>query len=539
VRGSAGDSPARRGRANGKRRKDAGSANSGALSATEDAPASSFAAGHAAEGLSGRASGRTAPATLAAWTLAALAAAGYAWAAIYRFEHFGANAYDLGLFDQTIWGYSRFDWIPNTILRIPHELGDHTDFTLMVLAPLYWVWSDPRMLLLAQAAMLAGAALPIFWWAREELGAAAALLFEAAYLVFFGVLAGDIFDFHELALAAPLVSVALWAMLTRRDVVLGVCVALLLLTKEDVALTLVGFAAFIAFVQRRWRLGGAIAGVSVAWFALAYKVLIPAFAGGRAYTHWSYDALGSTPGSAARNLVLHPIRSVELFVTPHAKRVGLFNVFASWLFLPLVSPLLIVMLPTLAERFLSSIPSYWAQGFHYSLLIAPMLAFAAVDTTARGLRFGRSRGRERTIVLLAGGGVLAACLFFTFVRLKPLDELRRYTAPETVEEIERCLDAIPPDASVSATSALVPRLSQRRHVYVLDGRPLPGTRFYAINTTTWIFPLTAANLGRTVERLLDGRYGVRCQGAVTVVLEQGARAKRLDPRLRRALALGP
>ena len=480
---------------------------------------------------------RIGPATAAAWALAALAAIAYGWAAIYRYEHFGANAYDLGLFDQTIWGYSRLDWIPNTILRVPHELGDHTDFTLILLTPLYWLWSDPRMLLVAQALLLAGAALPLFFWARAQIGWAAALLFEAAYLTFFGVLAGDIFDFHELALAAPLISLALWAMLTKRDAVLWVAVVLLLLTKEDLALTLVGFAAFIAFIQRRWRLGGAIAALSVAWFALAYKVLIPAFAGGRAYTHWSYDALGATPGSAARNLVLHPIRSVELFVTPHSKRVGLFNLFASWLFLPLLSPLLIVMLPTLAERFLSSIPSYWAQGFHYSLLIAPMLAFAAVDTTARVLR--HVEARERRVALAAGAALLAACLFFSFVRLKPLDELRRYTARATVDEIERCLEAIPPSASVSATSALVPRLSQRRFVYVLDGRPLPGTRFYAINTTTWIHPLTEAALGQMVQGLLRRGYGVRCQGAVTVVLEQGAPLKRLSPRLRRALALGP
>ena len=141
------------------------------------------------------------------------------------------------------------------------------------------------------------------------------------------------------------------------------------------------------------------------------------------------------------------------------------------------------------------------------------------------------------MALAIAAGALAACLFFSFVRLKPLDELRRYTAPETVAEIERCLDVIPPDASVSATSALVPRLSQRRFVYVLDDRPLPGTRFYAINTTTWIFPLTQRDLGGIVEGLLRRGYGVRCQGAVTVVLEQGAHSKQLEPRLRRALAL--
>jgi uncharacterized membrane protein len=477
---------------------------------------------------------RPAPSALLPWALAACGALVYASAAIFRYERFGANAYDLGIFDQTVWAYSRFEWMPNTVLRIPHELGDHTDFTLMLLAPLYWIWDDPRMLLVAQAVFLALAGLPLFWWAREQLGVAAAALFETAFLIFFGVLAGSIFDFHELALAAPLIAVALHAMLERRTVALCITAALLLLTKEDLALSLLGFAAYIAFVQRRWRLAGAIATVSAAWFALAFKVLIPAFAGGRAYTHWSYDALGSSPGSAARNLVAHPIRSIELFFTPHEKRVGLFNLFGAWLFLPLVSPLVIVMVPTLAERFLSSIPSYWAQGFHYSLVIAPMLAFAAVDTTARAVHL---RGWTRRAAAFVGAAVLAAGLFFSFVRLEPLDELRRYTSDGAVAEIERCLDVIPPNASVTATSALVPHLSRRRGIWVLDDRSLPRTRFYALNTTTWIYPLTSADLGRIVEQRLRNGYGVRCQGAATVVLEQGATSRRLGPELRRSLQL--
>jgi uncharacterized membrane protein len=473
--------------------------------------------------------GRRGPAT-AAVLLAALAAVGYGAAAIHRYDSFGANAYDLGIFDQTVWGYSRFEWIPNTVLRLPHELGDHTDFTLVLLAPLYWIWSDPRMLLAAQAVLLAAAALPLFWWARDRLGLLAAFAFEAAYLLWYGVLAGDIFDFHELALAAPLVSVALYAMLERRDAVLVAAAALLLLTKEDLALTLIGFAAYVAIVQRRWRFGGAIAAASLAWFALAFKVLIPAFAGGRAYSHWSYDALGSTPGSALENLVRHPIRSVKLFVTPHTKQVALFNLFGSWLFLPLVSPLLIVMLPTLAERFLSSVPSYWAQGFHYSLVIAPMLAFAAVDTTKRARE--RMTGRA-ALVRAAAIAALLVGLYFTFGRLRPLDELDRYATDAQAADIRACLATVPPDASVAATSALVPHLSERRSIWVIDIRPVPRAQVLAIDLATWIYPRTAADLGALTRRALRSGYGITCSRGATVVLAQGATGGRLSPELRR------
>jgi uncharacterized membrane protein len=473
---------------------------------------------------------RSVPAT-ASVVLAALAAVGYAVAAIDRYDRFGANAYDLGIFDQTVWGYSRFDWIPNTVLRLPHELGDHTDFTLVLLTPLYWVWSDPRMLLAAQAVLLAAAGVPLFWWARERLGVAVALVFELAYLLWYGVLAGDIFDFHELALAAPLVSLALYAMLQRHDTMLVIAAVLLLLTKEDLALTLLGFAAYVAIVQRRWRFGGAIAAASVAWFVLAFKVLIPAFAGGRAYSHWSYDALGRTPSSALKNLVLHPIRAAHLFVAPHTKQVALFNLFGSWLFLPLVSPLLIVMAPTLAERFLSSTPTYWAQGFHYSLVIAPMLGFAAVDATARTRRHLGSR--TRLAVAGTAVAVLVVGLYFTFGRLRPLDELGRYATTAQTANIRSCLATVPPDASIAATSALVPHLAHRRHIWVIDDRPVPRADVLAIDVATWIYPRTAADLGSLTRRALRSGYGISCSRGTTVVLAQGATGGRLSPELQR------
>nr|MBA3383556.1 DUF2079 domain-containing protein [Actinomycetota bacterium] len=287
------------------------------------------------------------PVTVAAAALTIAAAAGMSWAALYRHQRFGSNAYDLGIFDQAVWGYSRFEWIPNTVLRLPHTMGDHFHPILVVLAPLYWLWDDARVLLVAQAALLAGAGIPIFLWAREKLDGIAALAFLAAYLVFWAVLGGSLFDFHELAFAAPIVSGAIYAALTRRTNLLWVCVVLGLLTREDVALTFVGLALFIALAQRRWQLGAALATLGAAWFVLAYKVVIPALAG-RDYAHWAYSRLGADPASALVHLITNPVDSIRTFLTPRAKQIALGNLFAPWLGLPLLSPLVLVMLPTLA-----------------------------------------------------------------------------------------------------------------------------------------------------------------------------------------------
>jgi uncharacterized membrane protein len=465
--------------------------------------------------------------------LALLAAIAYAAAAIFRHDRFGSNAYDLGIFDQYVWSVSRFSLGPNTVLRLPTALGDHFHPIVWTLAPLYWIWADPRVLLGAQAVLLAAASLPIFVWARERLGTAAAFAFQLAYLVFWGVLGGDIFDFHEVAFAAPIVSLALYALLTRRDALLVAMTVLALLTKEDLALTFAAFGVYVAVVQRRWRFGGAIVAVCIAAFALLIKAVLPALAD-QPYSHWSYTALGSSPGSALKHVVTHPVDSVRTFFSPHTKLVALFNLFATWLFLPLASPLLIVMVPTLAERFLSSTPSYWAQGFHYSLVIAPMLAFAAIDATDRLRRLAPAPAHT-WLAWTAAGAVLLAGLAFTFGRVKPLDELRREPSALAAASIESCLRTIPSSASVSATSALVPHLSDRRSIYQLDARPLPGTPWLALDTQTWIFPLTIGDIGRIVDRSLSNGYGVRCSNARTVVLARGASGRTLNPALRALL----
>src|SRR6202521_1137155 len=71
--------------------------------------------------------------------LALIAAVAYAAISIYRHDHFGSNAYDLGVQDHAIWGYSLLQMIPNTVEMIPNLLGDHFHPILMVIAPLYWI----------------------------------------------------------------------------------------------------------------------------------------------------------------------------------------------------------------------------------------------------------------------------------------------------------------------------------------------------------------------------------------------------------------
>lgn len=468
--------------------------------------------------------------------LALIAAAAYAAISIYRHDHFASNAYDLGVQDQTVWGYSRLQMIPNTVEMIPNLLGDHFHPILMVIAPLYRIWDDVRVLLVVQAVLLAAAAIPIFWWARQRLGLIPAIAFEAAYLTFWGVFSGVIFDFHHIAFAVPAVSFGLYAVLTNRNRLFWAMLALGLLTRENIALTFAAIGVYIAVVQHRWRLGAAVITVSAAWFAVLIEFVMPAIAGAP-YGHWTYDALGTGPGSALLHIIRHPLSSLRLLVDNSAKLKLLGGLLGAWLFLPVLSPLALVAIPTLLERLWSSNPALWSASFQYSLVIAPILAFAAVDGLARlQNRFSlpRWRGRVGVGVSLA---VLAAGLILSFGVVGPFDEVGTYISSRQVSDIQACLTVIPADAGVSASTQLLPHLSHRHQIYLLTMKH--DADYVAIDLAAYLghfSPGEEAAIRTTITESMANGYGVACSRGTTVVLRRGAGGGTLSPELSEFLA---
>jgi len=470
---------------------------------------------------------------LAAGALTVASAAAYSAISIFRYDHFGANGFDLGIQDQTVWGYSRLEIVRNTVLGIPNLMGDHFNPILMVLAPFRAIWDSAEVLLVAQAILLAVAGIPIYMWAAQRVGRVAGLAFQASYLVFWGVLAGVAFDFHHVVFAVPAISTALYATLTRRNRLLWAMVAVAMLTREDDALTVMALGVYIAVVQRRKLLGACLVVLNGAWFVLLLDAVMPAL-GGTPYQHWTYPALGTGPVSAFLFLIEHPLKSLQLLVTPVEKlRVGL-GTFANWLFLPLISPIAIVAVPSFLERFWSSSSDLWSFHFQYSMLPAPILTFAAVDGVARLSRLPVGRP-ARTIAVAVPLAALITSAALSAVVVRPLAELNGYVSDATAAQIRQCIDVIPRGVSVAATDALVPHLTSREQIYEVTTNA--NTDYIAIdlNTLGRANPIDA-KLRAIVQTDLDAGYGVACSRGYTAVLGRDAPTGQLSPEMQRWLA---
>jgi uncharacterized membrane protein len=213
------------------------------------------------------------------------------------------------------------------------------------------------------------------------------------------------------------------------------------------------------------------------------------------------------------------------------------GLLGAWLFLPVLSPLALVAIPTLFERLWSSNPALWSASFQYSLVIAPILAFAAVDGLGRlQSRFSLRRWRER-FGLGVSLAVLAAGLILSFGIVGPFDEVGTYISSRQVSDIQSCLTVIPADAPVSASFALLPHLSHRHQIYLLTMKS--DADYVAIDLSTYLghfFPGEEAALRTTITEHMANGYGVACSRGTTVVLHRGAAGGTLSPELSAFLA---
>jgi len=403
--------------------------------------------------------------------LVVLAVVVYASTSILRHDHFGSGGFDLGIFDQTVWHYSQGETPASSIENLPNILSDHFSPGLALLAPLFWLWNDPRMLLVAQALLIAGTAVPILLFARPRVGRGGALMLAAAYLAFWGVASAVGFDFHEVALAPPLIAGALLAFDRRRTGIAMACVLGLLAVKEDQSFLVMAFGLYALTLGHR-RAAAACVAAGLAWYAVITGAVMPSLGADKRYAFWSYDSFGRDLPHAALGVLERAWRLITMPVDHSLKVHTLLRLLVPWLGLVACTRVGILALPLLGERLLSSTANYWTASYHYSLTIAPVLACGAADGIATLRRRGPLAGlltRRRTVPALC-----ATVLLLNLATMRPnlLAELghptRSFANPPGVGALRAELAMIPPGASVATEDAVVPWLSHRRTVAELS-----------------------------------------------------------------------
>ncbi|WP_233507887.1 DUF2079 domain-containing protein [Spongiactinospora gelatinilytica] len=447
----------------------------------------------------------------------------YALLSLTKHRLFQTTSIDLTIFDQAVRGYAAFQAPTSPVKGFSigkgaawNQLGDHFSPILALLAPLYWIHDAPETLLVAQAALLALAAVPIWAFARRRLGVLPAHLTAAGYLLSWPVAHVVAFDFHEAA-AVPLLSALLIERYEAgRHTVAASAAFGLLLVKEDMGLTVAAFGA-LAVVRGDRRRGAAYLVAGLAWTVLARAALIPAV-GGDPGAHWAYHHFGPDVPEALVGMLTDPLGALQYLVTPADKLST--AVLLLWTALPvcLCSPIIVVAVPHLLERMLSDNPNWWGTDFHYNAFTIAIVFCAGVDGAAR-----LARRYDRPGI----GPAWAACVCAVALTLAPQHPLARladpgfYRAGPDVVAAAEAVALVPDGVMVEAANHIGPRLTARTTVLLWeDGKQ--NAPWVVADTARQVFPWPSAERQRArVAELRAAGYRVVFERDGYVVLHRG------------------
>ncbi len=338
-------------------------------------------------------------------------------------------------------------------------LGEHIQVVHLFLLPLYWLWPHHMLLELAESAALALGAVAVFRIAsRGGASRDAALALGVAYLLYFPLqyldIAVDLKTFRPISFGVPLMLFAIDQWERRRFGVAALLIVLTLSCKEDFAIVLASWGAWIALttwrthgrrlqaaVQEpdvsgadpvmagaagtvgqdavnvarsarpsagRWRepvAGVALAGLAAVYLVVATRVVIPWFRGG-AEVHYAryFSRFGTSLTEIAWNIVTHPANVLGDVFGVTGVVYGLLILLPLG-FVPLASPgRLLTGGPLFVLLCLNEIARDPRHHFHAPLL--PLVFWAAAWGLAR-LQSVLAGGRSAGVSDAASPGVVS------------------------------------------------------------------------------------------------------------------------------------
>lgn len=461
--------------------------------------------------------------------------------------------FDQGIFNQVYWNSLHGDFFQSSLSAtesiavakdgaLPdvtyHRLGQHFTPALMLWLPIYALFQSAAGLSLLQVTLITAAGLVLYALARcyhpPKLAAWIAISYFAANAVIGPTLA----NFHDFSQLPLFLFAALLAMEKRQWGWFWGLVAMTLLIREDAGVVLWGVGIYAIAIRRSLTLGIALCVVSLGYMLTVTSVVMPMFSQdvSRRFVVEQFGQFVEGDEASIVDLIGAIVRQPWVLLVELISPVGLTirYLLAQWLplaFVPAISPSawLIAGFP-LVQTLMRQDPAALMIDRRYAIAIVPGLFYGAILWWS----VHRTEFQPRFRRIWLGCMVLAVIISLTANPNRALSVILPdsfqpwvYTSPmrqwNHAHAIRDLMARIPADASVSATSFIVPHLSGRREALRFpelrlqgdDGEPMQVD--YAI-ADLWQFeryqaayPWEREQLQKSlpaVDRMLEGRYGL-------------------------------
>lgn len=375
----------------------------------------------------------------------------YASLSILHHARFESGGFDLGIYDQAVWQFSRFQYPFNTI-KNRLIFGDHLSLTLPLLATLYWLRSDVRMLLVFQSFWLVLSIIPVYKLIRHRgYSAQVASILCIIYSLFYAFQQTILFDFHAAMIGVGLVAWVLYFFETRKGMWLSITFILLLLTQENMGLELAAIMVIYLF-KKKYRAKS---------FALIVSGIVFSFLAIQIVARLSPLGYDYVPRLNANTLTLLS----RFFDDPQKRQVWLYS-FSWFSFLPLLSPGAILASALELGQYFITGPEFsrmWSPFTHHRIMLAPIMLLGTLDAFV-------FLKKKKIFLEKVSLGMLFVMLVLQFIYHLPLNKLSKseYWRQEPwMKDDAQLISLISPVESIATQQDLVPHLSQRKEIYLV------------------------------------------------------------------------
>ncbi|TVZ03330.1 DUF2079 domain-containing protein [Trebonia kvetii] len=470
------------------------------------------------------------------WAIASLVFCGYFTLSLYRLLQLNPASYDLGIYTEYVKQLSQLH-APVVDILAPgfNLLGNHFQVGVAVLAPFFRAFPSPATLLFFQALAVAVSVFPVTTAGTALAGRTAGRLIGFAYGFSWGLQQMINADFHEIALAVPLLAFSLSALVRRRPAA-AICWAMpLVFIEEDQGFSVAAIGLLLVLSALRPRLLAALSllpsamsgrgtgegfaawgdgstaadrvspegyrhtalwggvflvGWGVFWTVFAITVFIPHFNPVHQYYFWKD---GGVVGGGARGSFSPGRIAVQL---GHGWSVKLRTTVVLLLptaFAALCSPVALIGLPGLALRFVSTNTAYWGTDWQYNATIMPVLFIAAAEAIGRWQRLSRPAGAEVSppatrlaawVIVRRGvarhGPAMMAAIAVAFAFQFPLNNLWHgdtYRIDAHVQAADAAMAVVPDGATVQTTLGMLAPLAARTDTFWIGTAGNPLTQY--------------------------------------------------------------
>lgn len=409
-------------------------------------------------------------------------------ASILRYTNFYTGRFDLGNMAQTVWNSSQgrlFQFTDPDGTQIISRLAFHADYILVLLAPFYEIWPNPKVLLLIQTVVVSAGAFFIYLLAQNIIkNKTLSTVLGVVYLFNPAVQYATLYDFHAVTLATTFLLGAYYFLIKRKYLLFIVFATLAALTKEQVWIIFAILGIFLiiktllenrsskASNHKKTMIPFFIGTISVILsLGMFYYLIWHAIPDSRGESdHFAlsyYSEFGDKPSAVIKNMVFSPVKTLGImtqedrlgYLYQLLLPLGYFSLLAPWIFL--------FIGPELGITLLSNNNQLHQIYFQYSATLTPFFFIAAIYGISVFKKFFPKISFQLVALYLLFTTCYAAYAFGPLPGAKNpnIDMFIKPQANKAV--ITAVLKTIPKNYSVAATNNLGAHLSHREKIFTI------------------------------------------------------------------------